>query len=385
MKAKSIKGKSPEEIKVALNESMKDGFKPTVAIVFISIKLDRHAICEILNNNEIEIFGATSAGEFIEGHEEDGSAVILLFELKPNTYAVIFEDIGERNLEEVSTQLAEAALAKFKRPAFILCCTSISESGEILQGKTIIRSIEKVIGQEVNIFGGMAGDDVTFSGTYVFNHEKSTDNGMIALVLDEEKINLIGMAISGWKPLGIQRKVTKSSGKFVYEIDNSPAVDMYLKYLGNEKITRENKYEIFDNVGAHYPFQVKRETGGYAMVTTIGIDREENALICESEIKEGSEFHFSMPPDFDIVQTVLDRANALKESFQHQADALLIFSCVGRRAALGPFVTEENEGLTKIWNTPMAGFFTYGEFGRDLNGRPEHHSTTCSWVALKEK
>jgi hypothetical protein len=231
----------------------------------------------------------------------------------------------------------------------------------------------------------MAGDDVTFGGTYVFDHEKSTDNGIIALVLDEEKIKLTGMAISGWKPLGIQRTITKSNGKFVYEIDDLPAVDMYLKYLGNEKITSENKYEIFDNVGAHYPFQVERETGGYAMVTPVGIDREENALICESDVKQGSVFHFSTPPDFDIVQTVLDGANELKESSRHQADALLIFSCIGRRAALGPFVTEENEGLTKIWNTPMAGFFTYGEFGRDVNGRPEHHSTTCSWVALKER
>jgi hypothetical protein len=52
---------------------------------------------------------------------------------------------------------------------------------------------------------------------------------------------------------------------------------------------------------------------------------------------------------------------------------------------MGPFATSENEGLAKIWNTPMAGFFTYGEYGRAVNGRQEHHSTTCSWVALKEK
>ena len=32
MKAKSIKGKSTEEIKAALTQSMADGFKPTLAI-----------------------------------------------------------------------------------------------------------------------------------------------------------------------------------------------------------------------------------------------------------------------------------------------------------------------------------------------------------------
>ena len=49
MKAKSIKGNSNEEIKSALAESMADGFKPTLAIVFISIKQDRKAVCEILH------------------------------------------------------------------------------------------------------------------------------------------------------------------------------------------------------------------------------------------------------------------------------------------------------------------------------------------------
>ena len=43
MKAKSINGKTPGEIKDALEKSMSDGFVPTVAIVFISIKQDRKA------------------------------------------------------------------------------------------------------------------------------------------------------------------------------------------------------------------------------------------------------------------------------------------------------------------------------------------------------
>jgi hypothetical protein len=33
----------------------------------------------------------------------------------------------------------------------------------------------------------------------------------------------------------------------------------------------------------------------------------------------------------------------------------------------------------------MAGFFTYGEYGKTINGKPEFHSGTNSWVALKEK
>ena len=48
MKAKSIKGKSTEEIRAALEKSMADRFKPTLAIVFISVKQDREAISKLL-------------------------------------------------------------------------------------------------------------------------------------------------------------------------------------------------------------------------------------------------------------------------------------------------------------------------------------------------
>ena len=59
MKAKSIKGNSSEEIKSELEQSM-DGFRPTLAIIFIPIKQDRKAVCEILHNEGIDIIGATS-------------------------------------------------------------------------------------------------------------------------------------------------------------------------------------------------------------------------------------------------------------------------------------------------------------------------------------
>ncbi len=67
MKAKSIKGKSTEEIKVALAQSMADGYEPTVAFVFISIKQDRKAISTILTENNIDLIGATLSTEFIDG------------------------------------------------------------------------------------------------------------------------------------------------------------------------------------------------------------------------------------------------------------------------------------------------------------------------------
>ena len=130
MRAKSINGNTAGEIKNALEKSMIDGFAPTMAVVFISIKQDRRAVCELLNKKGIDVIGATSSGEFINGHQSEGEAAIMLFDINRNDYCILFEDIGERTLNEAATNMAKIALQKFNKPAFILYSTLMSPSGK---------------------------------------------------------------------------------------------------------------------------------------------------------------------------------------------------------------------------------------------------------------
>jgi len=262
----------------------------------------------------------------------------------------------------------------------------LTADGKMMDGDSIIQSMEDELGSEFNLFGGMAGDDMTFTGTYVFTNNQSTGYGMAALILDADKINLQGMAISGWKPIGVTKTVTNSEGNIIYTIDNQPALDVYMRYLGSAlPSSKSDQLEFFENLGNQYPLQIERKNREPLMCNPIGFDKENKALICESKIKQGSRFRFSTPPDFDIMETIVDQANELKNTMQADADALLIFSCAGRLAALGPMAQQENEGLAQVWNSPMAGFYSYGEFGKGVNGKHEFHSTTNSWVALKEK
>ena len=384
MKAKSIKGRSPLEIQLALQQNMTDGFRPTLAIVFISVKQDRKAVCEILHKEGIDVFGATSCGEFINGYQHEGSIVILLMDLDRDSYTILFEHARDRNLQDVAEQLAKTALQKFKQPAFIICSTGVSEKGEYFGGEILVHSIEKIAGPQVNIFGGMAGDDGTFTGTYIFTYDRSTDEGIIALILNEDKIDLKGMAISGWKPIGTVKTVTKSEDGWLYTIDDQPALEMYLRYLGKQVQPGEGIHKIFEEIGFYYPF-LTIDAGDPVIRTPLMVNKEKNAIKLDFHIPEGKKIQFSMPPDFDIVENVLENAGEIKSSTPSGADALLIFSCAGRLSALGPMISAENDGLHEIWKAPMAGFFTYGEYGRAINGKQEFHSTTCSWVALKEK
>ena len=84
-----MKAKSVEEIQLALEQSMARVFKPTLAIVFISIKQDRTEVCEMLNSKGIDILGATSSGEFIDEHHSEGEIAILLLELPRDAYSIL--------------------------------------------------------------------------------------------------------------------------------------------------------------------------------------------------------------------------------------------------------------------------------------------------------
>ena len=106
MTAKTISGNSTDQLSAALDEYMNDGFRPTLALVFISVKQDREAVSALFRRAGIDMIGATSAGEFIEDHESGGGIVAMLLDLDDPLRVIGILD--EKVAEPVeSKQLAE--------------------------------------------------------------------------------------------------------------------------------------------------------------------------------------------------------------------------------------------------------------------------------------
>ena len=63
-----------EEVQSALNQSMTDNFQPTLAVVFLSKRLDGTAIAKLFDAATIEVFGLTTNGELIDETTEHVSA-----------------------------------------------------------------------------------------------------------------------------------------------------------------------------------------------------------------------------------------------------------------------------------------------------------------------
>jgi hypothetical protein len=379
MKARSIKGHTAEEIKSALQQSMADGFTPTLAVVFVSISLNRLDIVSILNDAGIAIFGATTNGEFIDEQTGQGTAAILLLEMNPAHFTILFDEYPDKNYRERSAALAKKALDKFAHPAFLISCSNTETDAEAL-----LFGFEDIIGKQVNVYGGAAGDNYTFAEQFVFNNSNESNNGMVVLVVDEDKINIKGRATCGWKAVGTVRTVTKSEGNHVYTVDEIPVLDLTAKYGGIENVTPENKGLMLE-IACNFPLQMQRESGDPVMRPGLKLDWSDHSFYCSGTVPQGSKVRFSLPPDFDVVEKVISDCQSLKDTEMPEADALIIFSCAGRQVALGPMIQQEIEGLKNIWNVPLAGFFSNAELARASGGNLEMHNLTNCCVVLKEK
>ncbi len=379
MKAKSIKGNNINEIRIALEQSITDEFNPKLAIVFLSIVHNREEISRIFSDKDISIFGATTNGEFTgEGITEGGISVLML-DVNPDYFSILFSEYPEKNYRETTQAIAKKALEKFEHPCFLIAGSNLETDAEAL-----LHGFEDIIGQHVNVYGGMAGDDMQLTDQFVFTNGKCSSRGIVALVFDEDKLTIKGIATCGWKPMGTLKTVTKSEGNIVYSIENVSPLELTKKYSGLDNLTAENAMAGIE-IATSFPFQLQREKGDPVMRPGLVVNWENGSFICSGSVPQGSKVKFSLPADFDVIEKVIDGCKELKAAEMPEADALVVFSCAGRLISMGPMMTEEIEGVRKVWDVPMAGMFSNAELARATNGNLEMHNLTTCCVVLKEK
>ncbi|HAS59726.1 MAG TPA: hypothetical protein DEQ87_11510 [Algoriphagus sp.] len=379
MKAKSIKGKSTAEIKSALAESMADGFHPTLAIVFLSVSQDRKGISKLLDEAGIAVFGSSTNGEFIDEDIETKSVAILLLDMKKEHFRIYADEFKSNNYQETAKRITQEAKKEFEQLAFLIATSNAATDGE-----EILLGFRKTIGEEVNAFGGAAGDDYAFEETWVFTNEWESNNGMVCIALDESKVKVSGIATCGWKAMGTEKIVTKSEGNHVFTIDNEPALDITTKYGGLENISPDNK-DLLIEIAANFPLQLQRENGDPVMRPPLVVDWTDRSFFTSGTVPQGSKIRFSLPPDWDVMEKVVKGVQQLKQDETPEADAVVVFSCAGRILSFGPMMNAEIEGVKNVWNVPMVGMFSNAELGRMAGGNLEMHNLTTCCIALKEK
>jgi hypothetical protein len=375
MTAKNIYGESIDDIKSKFAKVTADGFTPSLAIVFSSITQNRQQLVDFFNANNVDVFGSTTAGEIIDSEVMEKSTVVMLLNINKAQYKLFCESSADTY--KVANDLGLFAKASFTNPSVL-----VVSSGLTIDAEQIIKGFMDA-DKNIPLYGGLAGDDLTMRASYVFTNGQETSTGLIGLVLDGDKINVKGLATSGWDNIGIEKTITKAEGNVVYTIDDEPAVDVFVRYFQFTESV-DNTAEIIAQNFAQYPLQLKKENGNTVLRAPLMVDIESRALIFAGGIPQGSKVKFSVQPGFDLIEKTTERVSTLKPSIP-EADALIMFSCKARHMALGPMTGDEAGMIRGLWNKPLIGFFTYGEIGTAKDSSCDFHNETCSMVILQEK
>lgn len=377
MKSKSFSSKNPSVLEDKMIDLFKKGFRPTLGFVFCSPVQDFIEIGNIFERFNVELLGCTTAGEIVNDELYESSIAVLLMEMKlENFCSILVNNTGE--IIETGQTIRDFASIAFSNPAIIAC-----SSGVLNDGEQIVAGLTQFADTEIPIFGGLAGDDLNITNTFVFNQKTATNNGMGAIVFDADKVEIKGLATSGWRPLGTYHTVTKAEGNVIHSINNVPALDFFIRFFGEHE-NANVKDKPISTISAQYPFQIRRNDDYSVLRSPIFGDEITRTLTLVGSIKQGDQFRFSISPGLDVIESTVAEFYEFSQEIP-DADALLLFSCKGRHAALGPFIEDEIKGIYDNWEKPMIGFLSYGEIGNVRNGACEFHNETCSLVIIKEK
>lgn len=377
IKSISFSFNSTEEVSAKLELNLLNiDFNPTLAFCFISVDLPLAPLMEAFDRKNIKLFGASSCGEILFSDEQqvisDKAGVITITNIPVDSFQIISKNRDDLDFKQFGKLLGnEINKCNFQSSVIL------AASGLTVDGQAIVEGIIENNNDNLTMFGGLAGDDSKFEGTYVFTEKEVLSNGALMLLLDKEKINVSGIASSGWIGLGADLKVTKASGNIVYEIDNEPALDVYKSYLN---VTDEE----MPSIGIEFPLMIKRENDETALRAVIAIDREERSLIFAGSVPQNSMVTFSSSPGFEVVKTTTSK---LSEFFEKDPDAdlFILFSCMARHLALGPMVSREIKFASDKWRAPIVGFFTYGEIGMNSSNTCDFFNQTYTLVKLTAK
>lgn len=375
MNVKSYSSKNVEKFISDFQENDSTNFNPTLAICFSDALYDFKTLSKFLVSKDIEVLGTTTCGEIHDDQIAENSCSILLIEINKSYFNIQLQSFVDCEIK-TAENIALIAKEKFNVPSIVTYASKIGVNGD-----AVVKGYKNILAAETPIFGGLAGDNFRNDKFTVFHNEVFETNGLVALIVDGEKIKIEGKSFSGWQVLGKTHIITKAEKNVIYEIDNQPALELFIEYFGVEKATSE-KGEQLEKIPASYPLKVINDQNLEYMRSPLHYDVKNKSIVLAGEVNQGEAVKFCPMPDLEVV----DKTVSFFKNYALQlpkVDLIIINSCAGRKASFGPMMKKEIKGIYNIWNAPTAGFMALGEIGSHaLEANCNFHNVTCSLMTM---
>ncbi|HUF09756.1 MAG TPA: FIST N-terminal domain-containing protein [Rhodothermales bacterium] len=348
------------------------GVTPQAGILFSALDHDHQALVDGVMDRypDLELIGATTDGEVSSaiGFAENSVTLMLFQSDKVSFAAGVGRDISD-NPERAGRQAAEMAMAGLDGAPRLCVATPEGLFADI---ESALKGMAGVIGPDVPICGGLAGDQLSLSGTFQFHKREVLSQAAPVLLFSDPLV--VSTAIGcGWQPIGAKHRVTDVDGAVVKEIDGKPAIEIYEEYIGSFSIS--------------HPLIVYPNDSDQSFLSA-GMEAKEGGILFHIAVPIGSYVQLSSASRGEALDGAAAAAATVVERYPgSKPDAGFIFSCAGRRLLLGTRVADEYELLKEKLgaDVPVCGFYTYGELCPLPGGTaPQAHDSTFVTVLIGE-
>jgi len=346
-----------------------------LVVVFCSESYDLEALSKGIAHEamDVPVIGCSTAGEIASDGPSDAGIVVVA--LGGPGFSVATGAAGDpsgdlRQATATAVETCMAALERREHSVILLLTDGLG--GDQME---VVRGAYGVVGAEIPLVGGCAGDDLKMKRTYQLFGDRVLEGSVVAAALSSDAPIGIGVR-HGWRRVGEAMLVTGSAGNRVQTLDDEPALDVYLRRSGAPEAAAHDP-DAFTRFALTHPLGISRRSGEEVRFVA-GAGYDDRSINCIASVPQGG-MAWIMEGDAESVLAATDGAcaDALTDLAGQPPLGLVAFDCIARRGVLGDTgIRREIDRIASFaGGAPVAGFYTYGEIARTRGSRGFHNQT----------
>jgi methyl-accepting chemotaxis protein len=328
------------------------------------------------------VLSSSTAGEFTESRDAKGALCAMAVAGDFIVHAGIGTELQQDAMRAVSTAIGDfpSALDDYPHRTGIMLLdplTGVGEEATLIAGS--------LLGPDVPLAGGAAGDDLKMSRTEVGLGARVETNAVVLAMVFSKKPLGLGVC-HGHQAIAKGLHVTRALGATVFEVDGKPAWDVW----------REHTRKPARDIGIDVDALPDAEVGAYLLRYEAGLESgdelkiraplargEDGSLAFACGIPEGAEICITESVPERQISSAREASKRARERLEGPPAGAIVFDCICRNLILkDAFQTAVGAISDELGGVPIAGFETYGEIALQAGDMSGFHNTTTVVLAF---